>query len=87
MSLSIGVTGLEAHVELRSPTRPEFDELARPLLRRADCGCRPQTEAHAGDGLEQKRPDEGRYLLPPSADALVLFPRNAAERTTRFIRL
>ena len=33
MSLSIRVTGLEAHgVELLSPTRLEFDELARPLL-------------------------------------------------------
>ena len=43
MALSIQVSGLEAHgVELLSPTRPEFDELARPLLgeRIADVGLR-----------------------------------------------
>jgi hypothetical protein len=33
MALSIGVNGLDAYgVELLSPTRPEFDEVARPLL-------------------------------------------------------
>ena len=43
MALSIRVSGLEAHgVELLSPTRPEFDELARPLFgeRIADVGLR-----------------------------------------------
>jgi hypothetical protein len=33
MALSIRVDGLDAHgIELLSPTRPEFDEFARPLL-------------------------------------------------------
>ena len=33
MALSVRVTGLDAHgVELLSPTRPEFDEFARPLV-------------------------------------------------------
>lgn len=33
MALSIRVDGLDAYgIELLSPTRPEFDELARPLL-------------------------------------------------------
>ena len=43
MALSIRVNGLDAHgVELLSPTRPEFDEFARPLLgeRIADVGLR-----------------------------------------------
>jgi hypothetical protein len=41
--LSIRVDGLDAHgIELISPTRPEFDELARPLIgeRTADVGLR-----------------------------------------------
>jgi hypothetical protein len=43
MALSVRVTGLDAHgVELFSPTRPEFDEFARPLLgeRIANVGLR-----------------------------------------------
>jgi hypothetical protein len=43
MALSIRVSGLDAYgVELLSPTRPEFDEFARPLLgeRIADIGLR-----------------------------------------------
>jgi len=43
MALSIRVDGLDADgVELLSPTRPEFDEFARPLLgeRIADLGLR-----------------------------------------------
>ncbi len=33
MVLSIRVNGLDKHgVELLTPTRPEFDEIARPLL-------------------------------------------------------
>ena len=43
MALSIRVNGLDAYgLELLSPTRPEFDELARPLLgeRIADVGLR-----------------------------------------------
>jgi hypothetical protein len=43
MALSVRVTGLDAYgVELLSPTRPEFDELARPLLgeRIANVGLR-----------------------------------------------
>jgi hypothetical protein len=43
MALSIRVSGLDAYgVELLSPTRPEFDEFARPLLgeRIADVGLR-----------------------------------------------
>ncbi len=43
MALSIRVDGLDAYgIELLSPTRPEFDELARPLLgeRIADIGLR-----------------------------------------------
>jgi hypothetical protein len=33
MTLSIRVDGVDAYgIELLSPTRPEFDELARPLL-------------------------------------------------------
>src|SRR5688572_10669637 len=43
MALSIRVDGLDAYgIELLSPTRPEFDELARPLLgeRIVDLGLR-----------------------------------------------
>jgi hypothetical protein len=43
MAFSIRVDGLDAYgIELLSPTRPEFDELARPLLgeRIADLGLR-----------------------------------------------
>jgi hypothetical protein len=43
MALSVRVTGLDPHgVELLSPTRPEFDEFARPLLgeRIANVGLR-----------------------------------------------
>jgi hypothetical protein len=43
MALSIRVDGLDSYgIELLSPTRPEFDELARPLLgeRIADLGLR-----------------------------------------------
>ena len=43
MALSIRVNGLDAYgVELLSPTRPEFDEVARPLLgeRIADVGLK-----------------------------------------------
>ena len=43
MALSIEVSGLDAYgVGLLSPTRPEFDEFARPLLgeRIADVGLR-----------------------------------------------
>jgi hypothetical protein len=43
MALSIRVSGLDAYgVEMVSPTRPEFDEFARPLLgeRIADVGLR-----------------------------------------------
>jgi hypothetical protein len=43
MALSIRVDGLDAYgIELLSPTRPEFDELARPLLveRNADLALR-----------------------------------------------
>ena len=43
MALSIRVNGLDAYgVELLSPTRPEFDDVARPLLgeRIADLGLR-----------------------------------------------
>jgi hypothetical protein len=43
VALSIRVNGLDAHgVDLLSPTRPEFDEVARPLLgeRIADTGLR-----------------------------------------------
>ena len=43
MALSIRVNGLDAYgVELLSPTQPEFDEFARPLLgeRIADIGLR-----------------------------------------------
>ena len=68
MTLSIRIKGLDASgVELLSPIRPEFDELARPLLgeRIADIGLtlKPICNRRNARHRAAERSDEPRELI------------------------